>query len=226
MKVSIWNLLLVLFFLSSCSEKEEPQGVEETFWVYSYPVQCDHSSNIPSPCLGISYAEEFDFNWPALERIPFEIEGFTFKPTFIQKILVRKIENTTTGEIKRKFIRVLAEEMDFYHLIEGSWKVQKYMGKDLPNENFPKGQSVDILPGFIRWAASSDGCNQIIIQLQKIGPNKILSTTPVSITLKACHGELLFPAFPGLSRNFKREGNVLTFYSDNEEEVAVWEKLN
>lgn len=224
MKVSIWNLLLVLFFLSSCSENEEPQGVEETFWVYSYPVQCDHSSNIPSPCLGISYAEEFDFNWPALERIPFEIEGFTFKPTFIQKILVRKIENTTTGEIKRKFIRVLAEEKDFYHLIEGSWKVQKYMGKDLPNENFPKGQSVSILLG-IRMAVSTDGCNQLILEIRKVGPNKILSFGSLTSTAKGCINELHYPPFPGIGAIFKREGNVLTFYSDTKEEIAVWEKL-
>jgi hypothetical protein len=224
MKVSSWNLLLVLF-LSSCSENEEPQSIEETFWVYSYPIPCDSSSDKPSFCLGISYAEEFDFNWPALETIPLEIEGFTFKPTFIQKILVRKIEKTTTGEIKRKLIRVLAEEKDYYDLIEGGWKVKKYMGEELPNKNFPKGQSVGILPG-IRIAGSSDGCNQITLEIQKVGPDKILSFGKTISTQIACPNVLLNPAFPGISYNFKREGNSLTFYNDNEEEVAIWEKMN
>lgn len=104
--------IIILFF--SCKENEEPQGVEETFWVYSYPVPCILPSNEPSTCLGISYAEEFDFKLAALERIPFEIEGYTFKPTYIQQVLVSKIENATTGEIKRKLIRVLAEEKDYY----------------------------------------------------------------------------------------------------------------
>ncbi|MFN4000168.1 META domain-containing protein [Algoriphagus sp.] len=160
-----------------------------------------------------------------MERIPLEIEGFTFKPTFIQKILVRKIENTTTGEIRRKLIRVLAEEKDYYELIEGGWKVKKYMGEDLPNENFPKGQSVGILPG-IRMAGSSDGCNHITLEIQKVGPDKILSFGTTISTQIACPNVLLIPAFPGITRNFKREGNVLTFYSENEGEVAVWEKLN
>ncbi|MDO8965239.1 hypothetical protein [Algoriphagus sp.] len=217
-------ILIGLIFFFSCSENEEPQGVEETFWVYSYPVQCDHSSNIPSPCLGISYAEEFDFNWPALERIPFEIEGFTFKPTFIQKILVRKIENTTTGDIKRKLIQVLAEEKDNYDLIEGGWKVQIFMGEGLPNEKFPKGQSVSILPG-IRMAVSTDGCNQLILEIRKVGPNKILSFGSLTSTAKGCFNELQYPPFPGIGAIFKREGNVLTFYSEEKVEIAVWEKL-
>lgn len=218
--------LLILLFgtLFSCQENEEPQGVEETFWVYSYTVPCESTSNKPSQCLGISYAAEFDYNFSSLEIMPLEIEGFTLKPTFIQKVLVRKIENTTTGEITRKLIQVLAEEKDYYELIEGGWKVKKYLGEDLPNDKFPKGQSVSILPGAIRLATSSDGCNQITIQIQKVEPYKILSIIPISLTLINCSGQLLISPFPGLGANFKREGNTLTFYSDTGDEIAVWEK--
>jgi len=226
MKPSLWNLLPIIFLLISCQENEEPEGVEETFWVYSYTVPCQSTSNKPSSCLGISYAPEFDYNWLSLERIPLEIEGFTFKETFSQRIMVSKMENPTTGEVRRKLIRVLAEEKDFYELIEGGWKVKKYMGEDLPIERFPKGQSLSIGGRGIRIALSSDGCNSFNLWIRKVGPDKILSFGPLSTTLIACHGELLIIPFPGFGRNFKREGNTLTFYSDTEGEVAVWEKIN
>lgn len=227
MKVSIWNLLLVLFFLSSCSENDEPQGIEETFWVYSYPINSMPGSIPVFSDFAISHEEEFNFDRSTWELIPQEIEGFIFKPTYLQRLLVSKKEDWNTGKVERKLVRVLAEEKDHYDLLEGTWKVIKYEGSDLPNENFPKGQSVFILPGIFRIAGSSDGCNNITLEIQKVGPNKVLSFGTKMMTQKAClpdwHDTL---PYPGLSNNFKREGNVLTFYSDTEGEVAVWEKLN
>lgn len=99
------------------------------------------------------------------------------------------------------------------------------MGKDLPNEDFPEGQSVGLF-GLLRMAVSSDGCNQITLEIKNVGQNEILTFGSMTSTLKACVGELQIPPFPGLSQNFKREENTLTFYSDTEGEIAVWEKVN
>lgn len=220
---SLLGLQLILILIS-CQE-ELPIGEAETFWVYSYPVPCENSTTQFIPCLGISRAEVFDFNWFSLERIPFEMEGFTFSPYYFQKLEVLKKIDPKSGEIKRKLIRVLAEEKDHYEQLEGGWRVKRYLDEDLPNPSFPNGQSVNILPG-IRMAVSTDGCNQLILEIRKVGPNKILSFGSLTSTARGCFNELHYPPFPGIGANFKREGNVLTFYSDTEEEVAVWEKLN
>ncbi len=218
-------ILAIIFFFSSCQENEEPRGIEETFWVYSYPVPCDHTGTTQTTCLGISTADEFDFNWLTLERIPFEIEGFTFKPYFIQKLEVLKIEDEESGETRRKLIRILAEERDYYELLEGGWNVKKYLGEELPNPSFPNGQTVSVLRG-IRMAVSTDGCNQITLEIRKVGPNQILSFGSLTSTARGCFNELHYPPFPGLGANFKREGNTLTFFSKECEEVAIWEKIN
>lgn len=216
----------LLAFLIACSDYEEMgPSIEETFWVYSYTLPCYTSSNIANPCLAITGSEQFDFNLSELEKIPNEIEGFTFKPNYFQRIQVLKRENLKTKEIKRKLIRVLDEEKDFYELLEGGWKVKKYMGENLPNENFPNGQSVSILPG-MRLAISTDGCNSISLEIQKVEENRIISFGSARSTLIGCPSKSLFPPFPGLSHSFKRAGNVLTFYNETEEEGAVWEKLN
>jgi hypothetical protein len=227
MKVSVWNLLPVLFFISSCSENEEPQSIEETFWVYSYPINSMPGFIPVFSNFAISHEEEFNFDRSTWEFIPQEIEGFTFKPTYLQRLLVLKKEASNTGKVERKLIKVLEEEKDYYDLIEGTWKVIKYEGSDLPNKNFPIGQSVFILPGILRIAGSSDGCNNLTLEIQKVGPHKIFSFGSKIMTQRAClpdwHNTL---PFPGLNNNFKREGNTLTFSSETEGEVAVWEKLN
>lgn len=85
------------------------------------------------------------------------------------------------------------------------------MGEDLPNERFPKGQLLSIGGRGIRIELSSDGCNSFDLMIPKVGPGKILSFGPLSTTLVACHGQLQIIPFPGISSNFKREGNTLTF---------------
>ncbi len=216
--------LLVICTLFSCVE-EEPFGQLETFWIYSYPVPCDHTGTTQTVCLGISRANEFDFDWEKLERIPLEIEGFTFKPFYIQKIQIQRFKNLNTQKITTKLIRVLEEERDYYDLLEGSWRVKRYQGEDLPNPDFPKGQTVSILAG-IRLAGSTDGCNSKILQIKKVGPDRILSFGSARSTAIACNPQEWINPFPGLSKNFKREGNILTFFSEEEGEVAIWEKIN
>lgn len=218
--------LSLLTYLIACSdyEKMEP-SIEETFWVYSYTLPCNTSSTITNPCLAITGSEQLDFNLSELEKIPNEIEGFTFKPHYFQRIQVLTKENRKTGEINRKLIRVLEEEKDFYELLEGSWKVKKFMGEDLPNENFPNGQSVSILPS-IRLAISTDACNSISLEIQKVEENRIVSFGSARSTLIGCPSKSLILPFPGLSHSFKRAGNVLTFYNESEEELAVLEKMN
>jgi hypothetical protein len=219
----------ILIFISlcfiSCGEEEMPLGETEVFWVYSFPVPCDPKSNPVTLCLGVSYSEEFDFELAFSDRIPFEIEGYTFKPHYIQRLQVMRFEDSKTGKVTRKLIRIIAEERDYYDLLEGNWKVKRYLGEDLPNPSFPNGQSVNFLPGK-RMALSSDGCNSISLQIKKVGPNRIISFGEGRSTLVACPPSLLIKPYPGLQEKFKREGNLLTFHNDFGEEVAVWEKMN
>ncbi|MBC6369083.1 hypothetical protein [Algoriphagus sp. AK58] len=215
---------LGFFLLLACSEEEKPKGESEVFWVYSYTFPCDPNSTAAAPCLGITYSEELDFDVTTFEWIPSKIEGYTFKPNYIQKLQVLKFEDSKTREIKRKLVRVIEEERDYYDLLEGSWKVKRYKGEDLPNPSFPNGQSVGIIPG-IRFALSTDGCNQIEVQLKKIEQNKILSTGYLRTTAMDCGGRKLVIPFPW-TRNFKREGNLLIFYDDSVGEYAIWEKMN
>lgn len=212
--------------LFSCQENEEPEGIEETFWVHSYIFPTTPGSPNSKSELIISRGEESNFDWSTWEFIPFEIEGFIFKPTYFQKLLVSKLEDPKTGVIRRKLIRVLAEEKDFFEPLEGSWKVRKFLGRDLPNDDFPEGQSVGLF-GLLRIAVSSDGCNQVNLKINKIAQNKILSVELMPMTLLLCSPEHpKIAPFPGLTYNFKREENTLTFYSDTEGEIAVWEKIN
>ena len=221
--------ILTVFLIFSCTDEFENPGTEETFWVYSYPIPCDYPSNstsLPKPCLGITYQEEFDFELRTLIRIPFEIEGYTFKPYHIQKVKVQKTTEFKTGEEKRKLLEILEEERDYIDVLEGGWKVVRHLGEDLPNANYPDGHGVVIAP-MIRSAVSSDGCNQISLEIRQVEMDKIISYKPGMVTLKACPPDWikLLP-FPGLNSKFKREGNILTFFSDEDEEVAIWEKIN
>lgn len=226
MKASKYLFLLIIFSFFSCSDKEEVNpGIEETFWIYSYLIPTLSTTSLHSPGLIITFGEEFDFDRSKWEIIPLEIEGYVFKPTYFQKVLVLKTEDLSSGKIQRKLIRVLQEEKDYFDLFNGSWKVKKFMGIDLPNDDFPEGQSVGLF-GLLRMAVSSDGCNQITLEIKNVGQNKILTFGSMTSTAKACVGELQILPFPGLSKNFKREENTLTFYSDTEGEIAVWEKLN
>lgn len=226
MKPRLICLIFLFLTLFSCQENEEPKGVEETFWVYSYSIPITQGSPPSNPNLIISRGEEFNFDRSTWELIPLEIEGFIFKPTIFQKLLVSKLEDPKTSKIKRKLIQVLSEEKDYFENLEGSWKVRKFLGRDLPNDDFPDGQSVGLF-GLPRMAVSSDGCNQVNLEINKIAQNRILSVGNMNMTLILCYPEdAKIAPFPGFGYNFRREGNILTFYSDTEGEIAVWEKMN
>lgn len=226
MKSHLNCLIIVFSILFSCQENEEPRGIEETFWVYSYLIPNISTTPITSQGLIITYGEEFDLDRSKWEIIPHEIEGYIFKPTYFQKVLVLKTEDLSSGKIQRKLIRVLKEEKDYFDIFNGSWKVKKFMGEDLPNEDFPEGQSVGLF-GLPRMAISSDGCNQVSLEIKKISENRILSFGKMTMTLILCYPEdTKIAPFPGFGYNFRREGNTLTFYSETEGEIAVWEKVN
>lgn len=113
MKAIRYFLLSLFFSLVSCVDKEEVNpGIEETFWIYSYIIPNISTTSKPSQGLIITYGEEFDFDRSKWEIIPFEIEGYVFKPTYFQKVLVLKTEDLSSGKIQRKLIRVLQEEKD------------------------------------------------------------------------------------------------------------------
>ncbi|TNF44984.1 MAG: hypothetical protein EP311_00145 [Cytophagales bacterium] len=219
-------IFIISALLFTCQEKEEPQilGEEEIFWVYSHSLPCPPDFGTESPCLLITKKQDFDYSILGDEVIPDQIEGFTFKPYFIQKLKVLKLKDVKSGEMTRKLVEILEEKKDYLELLEGGWKVKRYNGEDLPNPSFPNGQTVGI-SSFIRIAYSTDGCNNITLQIKEVGPNKILSVGFMTSTLKACHGEQQIIPFPW-TRNFKREGNILTFSNEEGEEVAIWEKLN
>ncbi|MFL0684261.1 MAG: hypothetical protein ACJLTB_13725 [Algoriphagus aquaeductus] len=225
MKENAYLLLIIFVLTVSCQGLEEPFGELETFWVYSYPIPCDPTGTTQTTCLGISRSDEFDFNWSVLERIPLEIEGFTFKPFYFQKIQVQRFKNINSKKITTKLVRILEEERDYYDLLEGNWKVKRYLGEDLPNQSFPNGQQVNFLLG-IRMALSSDGCNSISLPIKKVGPNRIISFGNAMSTAKACPPSWWIKPYPGIQEIFKREGNLLIFHNDLGGEVAVWEKIN
>lgn len=225
MKKNAYLLLIIFVLTVSCQGLEEPFGEMETFWVYSYPIPCDPTGTTQTTCLGISRSDEFDFNWSFLERIPLEIEGFTFKPFYFQKIQVQRFKNINSKKITTKLVRILEEERDYYDLLEGNWKVKRYLGEDLPNPSFPNGQHVNFLLG-IRMALSSDGCNSISLPIKKVGPNRIISFGNAMSTAKACPPSWWIKPYPGIKEIFKRKGNLLIFHNDLGGEVAVWEKIN
>lgn len=225
MKKNAYLLLIIFVLTVSCQGLEEPFGELETFWVYSYPIPCDPTGTTQTTCLGISRSDEFDFNWSVLERIPLEIEGFTFKPFYLQKIQVQRFKNINSKKITTKLVRILEEERDYYDLLEGNWKVKRYLGEDLPNPSFPDGQTVMFLQG-VRIAGSSDGCNGYSMLINKVSPNKIISYGNPWSTQRACPGKQFIIPYPGITERFKREGNLLIFHNDLGGEVAVWEKIN
>ena len=172
----------------------------------------------------ITKKQEFDYSILGEEVIPDQIENFTFKPYFIQKLKVLKLKDVKSGEVTRKLVEILEERKDYLELLEGGWRVRRYMGEDLPNPSFPNGQTVGIA-SFQRKAVSSDGCNDFTLQIKEVGPNKILSVGFMTSTLKACPGKQQIIPFPW-TRNFKRQGNMLTFSNEDGDEVAIWEKIN
>lgn len=208
----------------SCGENEKPAGEEEIFWIHSYPILCNLNLPNSNLCLGISRTAEPEFDFTALERIPAEIEGFTLKPYTVQQIKVLKITQTNQEEPVRKLIEILAEEKDYYELLEGTWEVKSHLGESLPNANFPDGQTVYLSPPIKRTANSTDGCNSISLEIRKVGPDQIQSFGGMMTTAMACIDKTPISPFPGLGNKFKREGNTLTFYTDKPGEETIWVK--
>lgn len=231
-------------------EQEEITIEEEIFWVYSYSfnaydnqLPCDTPDNRHAFCLGISFNEEFDYDISTLAWISPEIEGYTRKSNFIQKLHVIKTEDSKSGQIKRKLVQVLEEERDYIDLLggdlnftvgsnstggwnyTGGWNVIRYQNEDLPNPSFPNGKIISIHPS-TRKAISTDGCNSITLEIKKVGSNQIISFGNLISTLIACPDVQKEIPFPGLFNQFKREGDSLFFYNDSGEEVAVWRKVN
>ncbi|TNF44983.1 MAG: hypothetical protein EP311_00140 [Cytophagales bacterium] len=219
--------LLGLFLLYSCLRIEEPKEIseEETFWVYGYPIVSRPGAMPTTSKYAISWGEELNYDYSTWALIPMQIEGFSLKPHFFQKLKVEKTTEIKTGEMIRKLIQVLEEEKDNFELIEGVWRVNRYKNEDLPNLNFPDGQII-IIHSFPRVAFSTDGCNQIELPIKKVGPDQIDSFGIALSTQIACSFQQIVPAYPGLTHKFKREGKMLTFYSQEEGEISVWKKLD
>lgn len=227
MKSYFWLIIsFVLLFHFSCVKNEEPKGIEETFWVYSYLVPCDGTLNGIATCFRISNIEEWDkpffYNSQIVDWV---IDGFVFKPNYIQRLQVRKYLDPKSGEFKRKLVKVITEERDYFDLVEGGWKVNRYMGKDLPNSSFPNGQKVNFMP-ISRLVSSFDGCYKMTYAIQEVYPNKIPTIGFLIWPNIGCPSSPQNIPFPGMENNFKREGNILTFFSEADGEIAVWEKVN
>lgn len=219
--------LLGLLLLVSCLRIEEPKfsEEEETFWVYGFPVVSRPGAMPTTSKYAISRGEELNYDYSTWALIPMQIEGFSLKPHFFQKLKVVKTTEIKTGEMTRKLIQILEEEKDYFELIEGIWRVKRYKNEDLPNPDFPDGQIIIIL-SFPRVAFSTDGCNQIELPIKKVGPDQIESFGIALSTQIPCSFQQIVPAYPGLTHKFKREGKILTFYSQEEGEISVWEKLD
>lgn len=175
----------------------------------------------------VSEDEELTYIFENWKRIPFTIQGFTHKQNFFQKIRVIKTENSEAGEVTRKLIEILEEKEDFFYLFEGKWEVKKYLGKDIPNQEYPNSSIFTFYP-IGRIGVSPFKCGQLALRIKEVNADNLSHEVYDYNFYPLVCPDLpkVLPAFTGMvfEGTFKSEGNKLYFFNKAKEEIAVWQR--
>jgi hypothetical protein len=160
MKVSCWNLLLIIFFICACSENEE-----KTIWIYPYKLNSEFSAYAePGIFFQVQESNELNFSQWFRKNENFEIKGFDFEEGYFYKLKVEVEESHPAEKLKLKAI--LEKRKDYIERVEGTW-----VSVEIPGVPFI--QTYFRITKVARTFSTSGGCASLLLGLGEVGEKKI-----------------------------------------------------
>jgi len=168
---TILYMMLLLFttMFTSCSWKNK-----KTIWVSGFHTQCTNLGQ-NNKCLMINFKNDFSSsNW---QKLTSDIDGFKFKESIMQKILVEELPYT-----KFKLLQVIESKTDFRASLMGPWKIINVLDE-------PINLATDDLTLNLNFhnmsVSGNDGCNQYNAKISSYDEDNIIFSR-LKTTSKMC----------------------------------------
>ena len=220
-----------LFSCATTSNKTTTPGDDQSImWVNSTKVDCMGIG--PMECLLVQENESLaEDNWTFFYS---QIQGFTFEPGYIYKLLVHKeqldpsLVPADASSIKYTLVQELVKKSDQRLQLNDIWALEYMQG--LEGEiaaAFSKQPVLELHLNEMRFAGN-DGCNQIMGTIHTIDSN-ILKLGPGMSTMMACpnmDNNHKYTSLLESVKTYKLEGLILSLLDENSNEVLRYKKVD